>query len=176
MDDNIEVPGLIQLESLQWIKGDKIGNVEQIESHDGEWTIFKSGTRIATALINEFMIPIEGEPLDLNPIQPPLDGPRGTNGPGPDPIGVRLDQRKDNPIKTLFDKQKKTDTVDLKLTFSINVPSKDIFNIINMSFDEGEVLDELDSFISNQINEDVLKGTLRTSIEELIKNRFKSSN
>jgi hypothetical protein len=165
----------IQEITLQWIKGDKIGNVETIANQDSEWTTFKSGSRIATGLINEFMIPIEGEPLDLNPVQPVLDGPRGTNGPGPHPTGVRVDKRKDNPIKTLFDKQKKTDKVDLKLTFSINVPSKDIFDIISMSFDEDEVLVELDSFISNQIDTDVLKDTLRTSIEELIQKRFKTN-
>jgi hypothetical protein len=162
--------------TLQWIKGDKIGNVETVANQDGEWTTFKSGARIATGLINEFMIPIEGEPLDLNPIQPVLDGPRGTNGPGPHPSGERtVSKPKDNPIKTLFDKQKKTDKVDLKLTFSINVPSKDIFDIISMSFDEDEVLVELDSFISNQIDADVLKDTLRTSIEELIQKRFKTN-
>jgi len=158
---------------LQWIKGDKTGNIERMTGQDSEWTLFESGSRISTNLINEFMLPVEGEPLDLNPIQPPLDGPRGTNGPGPDPIGVRLDQRKDNPIKTLFDKQKKTDKVDLKLTFSVNVPAKDIFDIINMTFGEDEVLIELDSFISNQIDETILKDTLRTSIEELIKAKYK---
>lgn len=160
--------------TLQWIKGDKIGNVETVANQDSEWTTFKSGARIATSLINEFMIPIEGEPLDLNPVQPVLDGPTDTKGPLP-PTGVRVDKRKDNPIKTLFDKQKKTDKVDLKLTFSIKVPSKDIFDIISMSFDEDEVLVELDSFISNQIDAEILKDTLRTSIEELIQKRFKTN-
>jgi hypothetical protein len=154
--------------SLQWIKGDKIGSVEQISLHEGEWTIFSSGTRIATNLIGEFMIPIEGEPLDLNPVQPTLITPS--------PISASINvkrQPKDNPIKTLFDKQKKTDKVELKLTFSINVPTSDIFNIINMTFDEDEVRAELDSFISNQINEEVIKETLITSINELIEKRFK---
>lgn len=161
--------------TLQWIKGDKIGNVETIANQDGEWTTFKSGARIATGLINEFMIPIEGEPLDLNLVQPVLDGPTGTNDIGPHPTRVRVDKGKDNPIKTLFDKQKKTDKVDLKLTFSINVPSKDIFDIISMSFDEDEVLTELDSFITNQIDDEVLKDTLKASIEELIQKRFKTN-
>jgi hypothetical protein len=167
----------IQEITLQWIKGDKIGNVETVANQDSEWTTFKSGSRIATSLINEFMILLEGEPLDFDPTQPPLDGPRGTNGPGPHPSGERgINKKKDNPIKTLFDKQKKTDKVDLKLTFSINVPSKDIFDIISMSFDEEEVLVELDSFISNQIDTEVLKDTLRTSIEELIQKRFKTNS
>jgi hypothetical protein len=163
----------IQELSLQWIKGDKIGNIEKVSSQDNEWTIFQSGSRIATGLIHEFMIPIEDEPLNFDPTQPALDGPRGTTGPGPHPTGITVEQQKDNPIKTLFNKQKKTDKVDLKLTFSINVPAKDIFDIISMTFDEDEVIAELDSFISNQIDSGILKDTLRTSIEELISNRYK---
>lgn len=163
--------------TLQWIKGDKIGNIEKIANQDGEWTTFQSGSRIATGLINEFLLPIEGEPLDLNT---PLEmlGPVGTNGPGPHPTGVQGSTKltRENPIKTLFDRQKKTDKVELKLTFSISVPAKDIFDIISMTFDEDEVIAELDSFISAQINPEILKDTLRTSIEELIKDRYNKSN
>lgn len=162
--------------TLQWAKGDKIGNVEKIASQDSEWTVFQSGSRIATDLIHEFMIPLVGEPLDLNPI-PEMLRPIGSNGLESHPTRVQVSSKpiKENPIKTLFDKQKKTDKVDLTLNFSINVPAKDIFDIISMTFDEDEVIAELDSFISAQINQEILKDTLRTSIEELIKNRYKSN-
>ena len=161
--------------TLQWVKGDKIGNIEKVSSQDNEWTIFQSGSRISTGLIHEFMIPIEGEPLSFDPTQPVLEGPTGSVGPGPHPAGISESAKsaKENPIKTLFNKQKKTDKVDLKLSFSINVPAKDIFDIISMTFDEEEVITELDSFISNQIDPSILKDTLRTSIEELIINRYK---
>ena len=161
---------------LQWTKGDKIGNVEKISTQDSEWTVFQSGSRIATGLINEFMIPLEGEPLDLNPLE--ILEPTGSNRPGPHPTGIQISPEpvKENPIKTLFGKQKKTDKVDLKLTFSISVPAKDIFDIISMTFDEDEVVAELDSFISAQINPEILKDTLRTSIKELIKTRYKSNS
>jgi hypothetical protein len=166
----------IQEISLQWIKGDKIGNVEKITSQDTEWTTFQSGSRIATNLINEFMIPLEGEPLDLDPIQPIQNSPIKQDEVKTNLANTaNLIRQKDNPIKTLFDKQKKTVKVDLNLTFSINVPQKDIFDIISMSFDEDEVLIELDSFIANQIDADILKDTLRTSIEELIQSRFKTN-
>jgi hypothetical protein len=163
--------------ALQWIKGDKIGNVEIVKNKDNEWTTFKSGTRIASNLINEFMIPLEGEPLDFNYQQPIPNNTLDKNGLGSPPISetgkLNTDKKVDNPIKTLFNKQKKTDSVSLTLTFSVNVPTKDIFDIISMTFDEDEVLTELNSFISNQIEENVLKDTLKTSIEDLIQNKFK---
>ncbi len=162
---------------LQWIKGDKIGNVEIVKNKDNEWTTFKSGTRIASNLINEFMIPLEGEPLDFNYQQPVPNSVLDKTAIGPHtPKETRkpnIDKKSDNPIKMLFNKQKKTDRADLTLNFYVNVPTKDIFDIINMSFDEDEVLAELNSFISNQIDESLLKDTLKTSIEDLIQNKFK---
>lgn len=161
---------------LQWIKGDKIGNVEKIETQDGEWITFQSGSRIATELLNEFLIPIEGEPLDFKPINPDLTVP-GENAltftsPQRTVKDDRIFTKVDNPIKTLFDKQKKTDTVNLDFSIPINVPHKDIFNIINMSFDEDEVLKELNSFISNQVSIDHIKDTLKQAINELIDTQY----
>jgi hypothetical protein len=151
-------------EQLQWIKGDKIGNPETIDSQDNVWTVFKSGSRIATDLIDEFMITVSGELLDFT-------GSNQTEV----PHIISQKEIKDNPIKTLFAKQKKTDEVNLNLNFSIKIPTADIFNIISMTFDSDEVLLELDSFISNQIDKEILKKALRDSIEQLIIDKFKTA-
>ena len=55
----------LEKEVLQWIKGDKIGDVETVIGIDNEWTMFESGGRIYTELINEFLSPVQGEPLDF---------------------------------------------------------------------------------------------------------------
>jgi hypothetical protein len=179
MSNNTEAVENILTESLQWTKGDKAGNVEKVASHDGEWTIFESGARIATNLISEFMIPLEGEPLDFNPTQNLVQGPTGTNGPGPHPTGdsgISLNPAiKDNPIKTLFDKQKKTNTTSLNISFSVNIPSPEIFNIINMTFDKEEVITELQSFIKNQVSHDDLLSELDKSIKSLISTEYKTN-
>jgi hypothetical protein len=161
-------------QQLQWTKGDKIGTVEEISMHENEWTKFKSGSRIATNLINEFMIPIEGEPLDFNQVSEKslIQNKVDTNL-----VNVNSSSKlnkNSNPIKILFDKQKKTENIELNLKFLINVPSSDIFDIINMSFDESEVTEELNSFILNQINETLLKDTLNKAVETLILEKYKS--
>lgn len=169
MNINTKTPDI----TLQWIKGDKVGNVEKIVSQDGEWTMFQSGARIASELLGEFLIPIEGEPLDLN-IQSEITGPTGSNGPGPHPTGLQglVKQVRENPIKTLFDKQKKTDQINLEFSIPVSVPLTDIFNIISMSFGEEEVLKELDLFILNQVNIENIKDTLQKSIHDLIIKRY----
>lgn len=165
----------IQEIKLQWIKGDKIGNVESVVTQNAEWTNFQSGSRIATPLINEFMIPIEGEPLELTQANETfdLDKPKLSKTAN---NTTNQNTNKENPIKTLFNKQKKTDDINLNLSFSIKVPTRDIFNIISMTFGEDEVAMELDSFISEQIDEHILKDTLRESIKELVADRYKDNS
>ena len=153
---------------LQWIKGDKLGNVEIVKGVDNEWTIFNSGGRIATNLLSEFLEPLDGEPLDFNP-------PTPASTKAAKVYKEKLPPQKEtsSPIRTLFDKQKKNDKVKLNLTFPIEVPKKAIYEIISSSFDSEEVNDELESFIKNQISEDLILDSLFDSIKELIKSRYK---
>lgn len=154
-------------QQLQWTKGEKLGNVETITLQDSEWTTFNSGSRIATDLINEFMIPIDIEPLDFIQAEPvPLIAVSK-------PTPIKVDAVNKNPIRTLFNKQKKTDTLDLTLAFPINTPMRDIFDIINETFDEAEVIDELTAFILDQINIESIQAKLTAEIHSLITKRFK---
>lgn len=153
---------------LQWIKGDKFGSVETIKSTEGEWTIFRSGGRIATNLLNEFLEPVNGDPLNFEPPTPALKKAAEVYK-----QKVPTQEVISSPIRTLFDKQKKNDKIKLNLTFPIEVPKKAIYEIISSSFDLDEVNDELESFIKNQISDDLILDSLFDSITELIKTRYK---
>ena len=154
---------------LQWIKGDKFGTVEIVKSVDGEWTLFNSGRRIATNLISEFLEPVSNEPLDFSQPTPVLEKNKHHINKGI----VAQQKETTSPIRILFDKQKKNDKVKLNLTFPIEVPKKAIYEIISSSFDYEEVNSELESFIKNQISEDLILDSLFDSIKELIKTRYK---
>jgi len=160
-----------QDQRLQWLKGEKIGTVETVVAQDGEWTTFKSGARISTDLINEFMILINDEPLDFIQIEPISS----VQSPTPLAKKVRTVNKipAQNPIRTLFNKQKKTDTIDLVLTFPINAPTSDIFNIISSSFDKTEVINELTAFIMDQIKVKSIQNKLTAEIQDLITKKFK---
>ena len=160
----------IEQEKLQWIKGEKAGKVETVTGSDGEWTIFESGGRVSTNLLNEFLIPVEGEPLDFDPPVPALVK-AANNYKEEIPKAIPTTS---SPIRTLFDKQKKNDKIKLTLSFPINVPNKAIYDVIGSSFDLDEVKEELESFIKDQLSEDTISETLLESVKELIKNRFKS--
>jgi len=154
-------------EKLQWIKGDKFGAVETIKGIEGEWTVFAGGGRIATNLLSEFLEPLDGDPLDFNPPTPALtEAAKAYKEKVPPQKAIT------SPIRTLFDKQKKNDKVKLNLLFPIEVPKKAIYEIINSSFDADEVNNELESFIKNQVSEDLILDSLFDSIKELIKTRY----
>lgn len=164
MDNSTET---IEPIKLQWIKGDKIGNVEIVKGTDNEWTIFESGARISSSLINEFMIPI-------GPIDPVLDFDSAISQPIEVSVKQQPKPRSDkSPIRILFDKQKNADAVSLTLSLDITVPKKNVFDIMSVSFDEEEVINELRSFITDQIKDDRVKEAIKDSVYSLIEERYK---
>lgn len=150
---------------LQWIKGDKFGNVEIVNGTEDQWTTFESGGRIATTLISEFLEPVIGDALNFNSSPPQTTKVHKKS--------LQPQQETVSPIRTLFDKQKKNDKVKLNLAFPIEIPNKAIYEIISSSFDGDEVNDELESFIKDQVSEDLILDSLFESIKQLISTRYK---
>lgn len=162
---------------LQWIKGDKIGNVETVVGTEQEWTIFESGSRISSDLIHEFMMPIASDDTILDfesassEIAVRTREPRRKGGEGLQPSKVI--QKETSPVRILFDKQKNVDKVTLTLSLNITVPKKDIFDIISSSFSNEETVKELHSFIADQISDEDVKKSIQDSIKSLIDKRYK---
>lgn len=160
---------IIESIKLQWIKGDKIGNVETVKGTDDEWTLFESGSRISSSLINEFMIPItQNDPvLDFSSAISTISDVQKR-----EVLPAVKSHIEKSPIRILFDKQKNADQVTLTLSLNINVPKKEMFDIISVSFEEDEVIEELRSFISDQIKNDQVKENIKNSINSLIEERY----
>jgi hypothetical protein len=156
----------------QWIKSDKTGNVVEVENEDGEWTYFKGGSRISTQLITEFLLPLEGDAL---PLTSDLNTINSTPLPQSSTIDVKATDvtPEKSPIAILFDKQKKNDKIKLEIEFPIQIPKVDIYNIIHASFEKKIVIDELKSYILNQLEEDDILDAIHNSIDNLIKDRYK---
>jgi hypothetical protein len=157
----------------QWIKSEKTGNVVEVEKEDGNWTNFTDGTRVATELILEFLLPLEGDELPIKSDLHTIGTTGGLNSRIIDTEAVEIEDELKSPIAILFDKQKKNDTIKLTIDFSIEVPKTDIYEIIQTSFDKEEVKDELKSFILKQLEEDDILDSLHNSINNLIEERYK---
>ena len=55
--------------TLQWVKGDKIGNVETVAKDDGQWLTFDGGGRISKALLGEYMMDVAEGTLSADELQ-----------------------------------------------------------------------------------------------------------
>jgi hypothetical protein len=156
-----------EVKRLQWIKGDKIGNIEVIKGESPEWIEFESGGRIAKTLSEEFMMAV------------------GDNGPIIDSVKdealmptkehVESIVKDENPIMSLFKKMESTETHTLNVAVNINTPGKDVYNILSNSFGKNVIKDTLKKYIINQLTEEVLTDSMEEAVDKII-NSFKSNN
>lgn len=157
-ENKIEEP-----QKLQWIKGDNLGNVEVTKGEEGEFTLFESGKRIYTNLINEFLQPIDDDiahalVTEATPNIPPVEQP------------VKVEK---SALRTLLDKQKKMDKVPMGISFSVNIPKKKVIDVLESTFDPKELHIELENFIEDQINIEEVVNTVKDSIKILIQEKYK---
>ena len=148
--------------SLQWIKGDKAGSVEIILSADNEWVIFQSGGRISTELIHEFMVSTEEGVLDFS-IQPA------------ETAIIQTRNERDSALMTLLKKMSKTEEHILEIKIPIKIPTLGMYHVLNDTFEDAEVHEEIKKYVLNQINDKEVKQSVASSVEEVI-SKFQAAN
>jgi hypothetical protein len=159
-ENNIEDP-----QKLQWIKGDKFGDVETVDKVDGEFTLFTGGGKIYTNLIPEFLTEVTDDTvMDLS-TPPPKIAP-----PSPEKQTNKVET---SALRTLLDKQKKLDKVPMGISFSVNIPKKKIVDVLESTFDPEELHKELEGFIEDQLDTEVILNTVKDSIKILIQEKYK---
>ena len=148
---------------LQWVKGDKAGTVEIVEGTDGQWTIFQGGGRIATDLISEFMLDtsvagvLNSDDLSLTPQSQPK--PIKKQEPKP---------AEKSPIRALLDSSKNLMKSNLEFNISVEIPTTSLYSVLLDSFGEDSI-DEINSFVIDQVDQEVFKKALVEAIENLFK-------
>ena len=163
-------------EYWQWIKGDLSGEVVTFKDTDDSYINFNEGGRIAIDLRDEFLQPLDsdiaGELVGSATFGvDPLNISSSSIGIG-QPQTKPTDQPK-SPIRILFDKQKKNNEVKLILEFPINIPSKEIYELMSTSFGIDEVKGELKDFILDQLSKNNITDCLHQSVESLIESNYK---
>ena len=149
----------ITTQKFRWIKSEKAGDIVELDKKDDNWTYFHGGSRIANELLEEYLEPVaEGMPLGAGEIKT-----------------EPTKEKEETPISILFNKQKKNDKVKLTINLPIEVPKKSIYDIIEASFDEKEVVEELEAFIRTQLDQDKMQKMVDKSIQSLIKEKYKGT-
>jgi len=148
----------MEITKYQWIKGDKIGNVEDIVDYGQEWITFKNGGRIASSLINEFMVPIQRDSQIMD-FSSQSEIPKQ-----PQKIVKREEKVQTSFLYDLVDniKVKENHTTGFEINFKL--PKKEMINVLMSSYSEEEVLLTLKEYVLNQVD--------MKSLHESIKNKF----
>lgn len=149
--------------NLQWIKGDKAGSVETILTIDNEWVIFQSGGRISSELIHEFMVDTQEGVLDFS-IQQVERVPQ-----------PNIRNEHESALMTLLKKMSKTEEHILEIKIPIKIPTLGMYHVLNDTFEDAEVHEEIKKYVLNQINDKEVKQSVASSVEEVI-SKFQAAN
>lgn len=160
-----------------WLKGDNAGDTERYSRMAGtpehKFVVFQSGNRINVDLIDEYMttFPKTHGSIDLNPKAQQSTTPKVVPSNQTVQTSVQSisynesqsSQLSESPIFKLLEKQKKN-MVDVSIKLKINLPSKDLYNVLIESFEGAE--DEVIEYIINGIEIDDIKKSLSDSIKK----------
>ena len=153
----------------KWTKGDNAGNVCEYESIFKDpttgivWINFKGGTRINYLLVNEYMMQIDSSSIIQSaPViehQVPVKNVMLSEG----KTKIKVS---DNPIVSLLEKQK-PNWVEVGINLKLNLPTKNLYNVLNSSFEDAE--DEIIEFVVRDLDIEIIKESLRINIKDIYK-------
>jgi hypothetical protein len=166
----------------QWIKGDRTGEMvkfkEISEDETGDQFVnFTDGTRIRSSLFQEYLIHSEVE-IDNDEIF-------GRNLPsttdrrlqvGNVSVGnvVSVVSKKSNsPIRVLLEKQK-PNWVKINIELEINIPTKDLYEILSNSFDDAEK--EIIDFCTEELEMEDIKKALGETLKKIYTSKKSRGN
>jgi hypothetical protein len=149
----------------QWIKGDDIGMDEKYKdivlNGDATFIVFESGRRINSELLSEYVIMLPAQPVHSAPVNYPKPNEQTTV------TSIIYEdpkiQQNDSPIYKLLKKQKKN-MVDVSINIKLNLPSKDLYNVLSGSFEDAER--EIIDFVLDGVDINDIKASLADSIEK----------
>ena len=149
----------------QWIKGDDIGMDEKYKdivlNGDATFIVFESGRRINSELLSEYVIMLPAQPVHSAPVNYPKPNEQTTV------TSIIYEdpkiQQNDSPIYKLLKKQKRN-MVDVSINIKLNLPSKDLYNVLSGSFEDAER--EIIDFVLDGVDINDIKASLADSIEK----------
>lgn len=171
---------------FQWIKGEKMGNIEGFRDVISDETTgmsfleFVSGGRINLELLNEYMDMFPVSKVNFSNVPTAIthsEIPAITQTTQakvqkiqPQVSSIELEE---SPIYTLLKKQKEN-WVNVNITLKLNLPSKSLYNVLISSFDgaENEVID----YVTEGIDIEDIREALGESISSYYEQAKKSTS
>jgi hypothetical protein len=181
----INIEDICPLTVLQWIKGDKEGQIEIVDTietaGDFVWINFVGGGRINGHVVNEMMVhsgiadekDVESQNLNKqneNDIQP--DAPYQLST--PPPITQKVEPKNEFGFDIL-DKAKRDSKMQLDIAIDFDFISEDKLKML-IELYGSELLDSVRDYIRNQITEEHINNCIDKIVEEKFSNTDSSKS
>lgn len=164
---------------FQWIKGDYEGRlvsvIDTFVEDNIEWLVFQDGSQCNSALIGEFIAPVQPgtqPPLPVvSGIAPtkPKTAPVPVEAPKPEStatVAVQPNPIAAHPIHDLLRMSKKKQ-VKLQVTVSVDMPSEDLLKVMIGEFPDGA--DIIKDYLASTIDQENLMSQIKTLLKANIK-------
>jgi hypothetical protein len=167
----------------QWTTGPRANQLEVYLAEDETHIWFESGRNVQKEMMDVQLRQIEdsmynslvGAQTERERIQGLLgnDAPLMMSSITPEQLGSNTQiqppapiepPKEENPISLILAKQKKLETVDIKMNMPVEIPSSKVFEFLTMMFDEEEVLDILSAKITEKFSTEDIQIIVRNSI------------
>jgi len=162
---------------FQWIKGDRMGNVEKFEGVTQDdatgmtFVEFTGGGRINIELLEEYLETFPASKVDFNNTagnvdltQPDLHQQKQLvqeSKSKPVRNTVSSIELEESPIYKLL-KQQNENWVNVNITLKLNLPSKNLYNVLISSFDGAN--EEIINYVTEGVDIDDIRSALAESI------------
>ena len=166
----------------QWIKGDRTGEMvkfKEITQDDtgDQFVNFTDGTRIRGSLFQEYLIPSEVE-IDNDEIfgrNVPVSNDRRlqVGNVSVNTVYAVTPKRSESPIRVLLEKQK-PNWVKINIELEINIPTKELYEILSNSFEEAEK--EIIEFCTEELEMEDIKKALGETLKKIYTSKKSRGN
>lgn len=173
-----------QAKQYQWKKGENFGKVVEVKEVDGKFTVFTDGSRVYTNIMPEFMsevidgnLPFPGaDQLNsvvlgesspkANKIAPPINNTA--------PVVSQVEPNQPSPLEELVEKLSKKNIEPLETVINLNIPNRDIFNMLidNADEDKENLIEAIAKVAVSQIEINKLQEYLTEEVTNFINNYY----
>jgi hypothetical protein len=165
------------VKKYQWKSGDDFGKIVEVESNDGEFTIFTDGSRIFNEVLPEFLeeiidgvIPFPGADK-LSSMSQGINVTK--NKPGTNALIVNVEP-KESPLEQLVNKLSKKNVEPFEAKINLNIPNKKVFEMLidNADEDREELIKTIAKVAVSQIEIHKLQEYLTEEVSIFINNYY----
>ena len=167
----------------QWKKGERFGEVVEVESTDNKFVNFTDGSRIFKNVVNEFLEKVQGDRLPLpgaDQVAAKLTGEevQQTESVQDQDISVTLDkpleskvhiqQNEPTVMGKMIMKMSKKNLVTVPIQINLNIPTAGLYAMLSEGMEEEDLNEEIMQVALSQIEMDKLQDYIKTNVTDFL--------